>query len=123
RPLHLTPIGNGRTQPLILLAGQGHTDGFTPDFTRPLEAGPARSGSPVLHVAFTNPAYFGQRRLKSSVLRLPAGHIRFHEKKSSMREIGRASCRERVYKWVVQLSLNKKISSSTVIVTLLPRNT
>src|SRR5437867_757110 len=73
RALNLTPVDNGRTQPLVLLAGQGHTEGFTPDFTRPLVAGSARPGSPVLHVAFTNPAYFGQRRLEPGVLRLPAG--------------------------------------------------
>ena len=76
-PLHLTqdlldaaPIGDGLLEPLILLLGQSDTHRLAFDFAGPRIARAPGARSPVLHIAFADPADVGQLRAEAGVLLL-----------------------------------------------------
>ena len=49
--LQLAPLRDGGAQPRILLTGECDADGLAFDLARPLEAGAARTGPAILHIA------------------------------------------------------------------------
>lgn len=70
-PLELAPLSDGALEPLKLLLGQRHTDGFAFDLASPLVTGAAGARSAVLDVAFADPAGLSQALAQASVLSLP----------------------------------------------------
>ena len=80
QPLHLAkgfldaaPIGNGLLEPLVLFLGQGNTNGLAFDFAGPGITSATGSGSPILDIAFTDPAEAGQLRGEAGVFLLAGG--------------------------------------------------
>lgn len=71
--LHSPPILNGLAQPLILLAGQRHAEGFAPHFARPLIARAAGTRSSILYVTLADPADGAQRAAQALVVGFPLG--------------------------------------------------
>ena len=85
--LDRAPIGNGLLEPLILLFGQSHTNGLAFDFTGPGIASAPGSRSPVLHIAFADPADVSQLSAETGVFLLAGGggeyFLWLHEPESS----------------------------------------
>ena len=67
------PIGNGMLEPFILLLGQSDTNGLAFDFAGPGITGATGSRSPILHIAFADPADVGQLSAEAGVFLLAGG--------------------------------------------------
>ena len=73
------PIIYGLLQRLILLLGQDYRDRLGLDLARPLVAGAAGSGPPVLDVAVTNPAQVSQAGTEPAIFVFNLGEVDIHE--------------------------------------------
>ena len=67
------PIGNGLLEPFELVLGQSDTNGLAFDFAGPGITSPTGAGSPILHIAFTDPADVGQLSAEAGVFLLAGG--------------------------------------------------
>ena len=86
------PVGDGLLEPLILLLGQSDTNGLALNFAGPGIARAPGSRSPVLHVAFADPADVGQLRAQASVFLLAGsggGYFRWLHERESNRLVNR----------------------------------
>ena len=77
--LRLMPIIYGLLQSLILLPGQGNRHRLGLDLARPLIAGAAGSGSPILDVAVADPAQAPQAGTEPGVFVFNLGEVDVHE--------------------------------------------
>ena len=77
--LRLLPVINGLLQRFILLPGQGDGNGLGLDLARPLIAGAAGSGSPILDIAVADPAQTPQAGPESGIFVFNLSEVGFHE--------------------------------------------
>ena len=77
--LGLVPIIDGLLQRLILLPGERYRDRLGFDLARPLIAGAAGSGSPVLDIAVADPAQAPQASTEVGIFVFDLSEGSFHE--------------------------------------------
>src|SRR5215203_6170347 len=91
--LRLAPLLDGCVEPFELFLGECDAHGLAFDLACPLVARPARSGTAILHVAFTDPTQVSQGLAQARILGLALlqGHffLRWHEESIAGLSIGR----------------------------------